>query len=166
MTPRVAEHSEDLGAAESAESAGLIGIGGGIVGDGRRPHRRPSTDSGRHLLLLSTREACAHATLAKRNSNYTVPLRVHALRTHSTRRKHDERTSKRPFEQQDEEAAELPTLGYDRTRERGTYALRSQFYAIKRAQRRKMRQLFREKGLYCERRASSRSDFDTAGKAA
>ncbi|KAJ7604885.1 hypothetical protein DFH06DRAFT_1150832 [Mycena polygramma] len=34
MTPRVAEHSEDLGAAESAESAGLIGIGGGIVGDG------------------------------------------------------------------------------------------------------------------------------------
>ncbi|KAJ7621896.1 hypothetical protein DFH06DRAFT_1143329 [Mycena polygramma] len=33
MTPRVAEHSEDLGAAESAESAGLIGIGGGIVGD-------------------------------------------------------------------------------------------------------------------------------------
>ncbi|KAJ7606452.1 hypothetical protein DFH06DRAFT_1149919 [Mycena polygramma] len=34
MTPRVAEHSEDLGAAESAGSAGLIGIGGGIVGDG------------------------------------------------------------------------------------------------------------------------------------
>ncbi|KAJ7605740.1 hypothetical protein DFH06DRAFT_1150353 [Mycena polygramma] len=34
MTPRVAEHSEDLGAAESAESAGLIGIGGGIVGNG------------------------------------------------------------------------------------------------------------------------------------
>ncbi|KAJ7601818.1 hypothetical protein DFH06DRAFT_1400819 [Mycena polygramma] len=34
MTPRVAEHSEDLGAAESADSAGLIGIGGGIVGDG------------------------------------------------------------------------------------------------------------------------------------
>ncbi|KAJ7675666.1 hypothetical protein DFH06DRAFT_1122492 [Mycena polygramma] len=28
------EHSEDLGAAESADSAGLIGIGGGIVGDG------------------------------------------------------------------------------------------------------------------------------------
>ncbi|KAJ7606487.1 chitin synthase-domain-containing protein [Mycena polygramma] len=34
MTPRVAEHSEDLGAAESADSAGLIGIGGGIVGNG------------------------------------------------------------------------------------------------------------------------------------
>ncbi|KAJ7661875.1 hypothetical protein DFH06DRAFT_1129059, partial [Mycena polygramma] len=34
MTPRVAENSEGLGAAESAESAGLIGIGGGIVGDG------------------------------------------------------------------------------------------------------------------------------------
>ncbi|KAJ7607439.1 hypothetical protein DFH06DRAFT_1149436 [Mycena polygramma] len=33
MTPRVAEHSEDLGAAESADSAGMIGIGGGIVGD-------------------------------------------------------------------------------------------------------------------------------------
>ncbi|KAJ7604508.1 hypothetical protein DFH06DRAFT_1151155 [Mycena polygramma] len=95
-----------------------------------------------------------------------LPLRAHALRTRSTRRKHDERTSKRPFERQDEEAAELPTLGYDRTRERGTYALRSQFLRDKRAQRRKMRQLFREKGLYCERRASSRSDFGTAGKAA
>ncbi|KAJ7676092.1 hypothetical protein DFH06DRAFT_1122842 [Mycena polygramma] len=35
MTPRVAEHSEDLGAAESADSAGWIGIGGGIVGDGQ-----------------------------------------------------------------------------------------------------------------------------------
>ncbi|KAJ7664623.1 hypothetical protein DFH06DRAFT_1128027 [Mycena polygramma] len=34
MAPRVAEHSEDLGGAESADSAGLIGIGGGIVGDG------------------------------------------------------------------------------------------------------------------------------------
>ncbi|KAJ7611456.1 hypothetical protein DFH06DRAFT_1147582 [Mycena polygramma] len=34
MTPRVAEHSEDLGAAESADSAGLIGIGGGNAGDG------------------------------------------------------------------------------------------------------------------------------------
>ncbi|KAJ7616289.1 hypothetical protein DFH06DRAFT_1145560 [Mycena polygramma] len=33
MTPRVAEHSEDLGAAESADSAGLIGIGGGNAGD-------------------------------------------------------------------------------------------------------------------------------------
>ncbi|KAJ7603156.1 hypothetical protein DFH06DRAFT_1152133 [Mycena polygramma] len=33
MTPRVAERSKDLGAAESADSAGLIGIGGGIVGD-------------------------------------------------------------------------------------------------------------------------------------
>ncbi|KAJ6449839.1 hypothetical protein C8R47DRAFT_1084615 [Mycena vitilis] len=104
---------------------------------GRGPHPRPSTDTGRHPLLLSTREACAHATPAKRNSNYT-----------------------------DEEAAELPTLGYDRTRERGTYALRSQFLRDKRAQRRKMRRLFREKGLNCERRASSRSDFDTAGKAA
>ncbi|KAJ7605748.1 hypothetical protein DFH06DRAFT_1150362 [Mycena polygramma] len=39
------------------------------------------------------------------------PLRAHALRTRSTRRKHDERTSKRPFERQDEEAAELPMLG-------------------------------------------------------
>ncbi|KAJ7631996.1 hypothetical protein DFH06DRAFT_1140340 [Mycena polygramma] len=34
LTPRVAERSEDLGAAESAESARLIGIGGGIIGDG------------------------------------------------------------------------------------------------------------------------------------
>ncbi|KAJ7603149.1 hypothetical protein DFH06DRAFT_1152126 [Mycena polygramma] len=35
MTTRVAEHSKDLGAAESADSAGLIGIDGGIVGDGK-----------------------------------------------------------------------------------------------------------------------------------
>ncbi|KAJ7646391.1 hypothetical protein DFH06DRAFT_1135983 [Mycena polygramma] len=43
MTPRVAERSEDLGAAESAESAGLIGIGGGIVGDDRTldAHKAP-----------------------------------------------------------------------------------------------------------------------------
>ncbi|KAJ7666800.1 hypothetical protein DFH06DRAFT_1384222 [Mycena polygramma] len=34
MTPRVAEHSEGLGAAESADSAGMIGIGGGNAGDG------------------------------------------------------------------------------------------------------------------------------------
>ncbi|KAJ7603368.1 hypothetical protein DFH06DRAFT_1151901 [Mycena polygramma] len=34
MTLRVTEHSEDLGAVGSADSAGLIGIGGGIVGDG------------------------------------------------------------------------------------------------------------------------------------
>ncbi|KAJ6504260.1 hypothetical protein C8R47DRAFT_1067198 [Mycena vitilis] len=33
MTPRVAECSEDLGAADSADSAGLIGIGGGIGRD-------------------------------------------------------------------------------------------------------------------------------------
>ncbi|KAJ7622802.1 hypothetical protein DFH06DRAFT_1143134 [Mycena polygramma] len=34
MTPRVAEHSKDLGAAESADSAGFIRISGGNIGDG------------------------------------------------------------------------------------------------------------------------------------
>ncbi|KAJ7664617.1 hypothetical protein DFH06DRAFT_1128019 [Mycena polygramma] len=44
MTPRVAEHSEDLGTAESADSTGLIGIGRGIVGDGTEGQRTIRTN--------------------------------------------------------------------------------------------------------------------------
>ncbi|KAJ7622800.1 hypothetical protein DFH06DRAFT_1143132 [Mycena polygramma] len=137
MTPRVAEHSEDLGAAESADSAGFIRISRGNIGDGRKRYAAPDVlcharqargHTAGHLrtqagtYYSSAHEKPAHTRLRRSGTRIIqFLLRVHALRTRSTRGKHDERTSKRPFKQQDEEAAKLPTLGYDRTREKGTY---------------------------------------------
>ncbi|KAJ7619904.1 hypothetical protein DFH06DRAFT_1144130 [Mycena polygramma] len=121
---------------------------------GRRPHPRPSTDPGRHPLLLSTREACAHATPAKRNSNYTVPAArprpPDAFYASKTRRKDEAYTAK-----EGHPAAQI-LIQQGRQRESAPPAHLNQVAEALRAPERRLLRLFHKKTRF---RASTAAEF-------